>query len=591
MTATSATSHRFVLRDLTFPARLVVTAFMLSVGIGYVSAIVNLHMQEASPGNPLPDKDDVVNVYHGNANASQMERVLTAHESLPFNGQGSMRAAFTRTRAGNIEPAVKAMAKRENCNLDDPAVRAHCEGAVLAEMDGERQALLAWVRAGYPRSAYDGDHGFILPDSLKNLPVTESCVNRIDQDGKPERCIKIQTILRNRCVRCHNADVGGSAAEYPLQTYEQVAVYCQQPGPGPSGKSLTKLALTTHVHLLGFSMLYGLTGLVLAFSRLPAILRLILCPLPLIAQVLDISCWWLARLEGHLGETFASTIPITGGVVALGLVAQILISVFDMYDWKGRFVLLLLFLGAGAGSGFVLHRVVQPWLEREKAAATAQPVDTKSEQKKPDDKKSVVEPSRLEKLLTPEPRQKEVKFNGDGQMSAAFINEKWDKAVAAFQKKNPDVTPEAAEEALYKEREGEWLATLEWVRAGGPQEAYEKDAFVLSAGLADHPLTPGFRADGGKGAKIKSILTTRCVRCHSAEGMGSAVDFPLDSYDNLKAYLPRKVAGNGVPNKPPVDQVKEPVKQPGGEPTDAAPPPEMPRIPRRRYRRAGCIRR
>jgi hypothetical protein len=52
--------------------------------------------------------------------------------------------------------------------------------------------------------------------------------------------------------------------------------------------SLKKLAQTTHVHLLGFGLLYGLTGLILTFTSYPGWLRGLLGPLPLVAQVGDI---------------------------------------------------------------------------------------------------------------------------------------------------------------------------------------------------------------------------------------------------------------------------------------------------------------
>jgi mono/diheme cytochrome c family protein len=588
--------RRFVLRDLTLPARLVLTVFMLSVGIGYVSAIINLHLQEASPGEPLPTRDDVIKDYHGTTNISQLERLLTAHESLPFNGQGSMRAAFTRTRAGGIDRAITLKAadraQKENRDPNDPELTTACEIEVLKELDGERQALVAWIRAGYPRSAYEED-AFPIKSEVSVTP-------RFVDTNKTNHSIKIRSILESRCVRCHSASAGGAGSQYPLDSYETVATYCRQ--PAPSGKSLAKLALSTHVHLLGFSMLYGLTGLVLAFSRLPFLLRLVLCPLPLVAQVLDISCWWLARLDGHLGETFASIIPLTGGVVALGLVVQILISVFDMYDWTGRFVLVLLFLGAGAGGGFLLQHLIHPWLENEKTRALEQPVEQKAEEKKPEAKKPQEKkpeekplhnepPSKLEKLLTPNPRQTNLEFNGEGQMSKAFINEKWEKTLTQYKKEHPELTPEAADAALYAEREGERQALLGWIRAGGPQEAYDKDAFVLPAGAVDHPLTPKYRDADRKAARIKSIITDRCVRCHSPEGMGEAVQYPLDSYDELKKYLAKKVGG-GQPNKPvaaseELTRKQTPSPAEGQQTLDAVLPPGMSRLPRRRYRRAG----
>ena len=79
--------------------------------------------------------------------------------------------------------------------------------------------------------------------------------------------------------------------------------------PAARGMSLSKLAQTTHVHMLGFSMLYGLTGLLFAFTSYPVFVRVLIAPLPLLAQIIDISFWWLARLDEPYGPGFAAAIP------------------------------------------------------------------------------------------------------------------------------------------------------------------------------------------------------------------------------------------------------------------------------------------
>ena len=95
---TSKDSPAFSLASASMPLRLVVAVFLASVGIGYFSALVNLHFQEASPGNPLPDAADVIRAYHGDSASNQIARLLVAPDSMPFNGAGSMRGAFTEKR-------------------------------------------------------------------------------------------------------------------------------------------------------------------------------------------------------------------------------------------------------------------------------------------------------------------------------------------------------------------------------------------------------------------------------------------------------------------------------------------------------------
>jgi hypothetical protein len=175
--------------------------------------------------------------------------------------------------------------------------------------------------------------------------------------------------LEQRCVTCHTPDLEkssmGEATKFPLDTFDRLKPYVQAPAAG--GMSLNKLAQTTHVHLLGFSMLYGLTGLIFAFTSYPGWLKILLAPLPLAAQVADISCWWLARADSR----FAEVIAVTGGVVAVGLLLHIVLSVFNMYGRHGKKVVaVLLLLGALTGAA-VKTQVIDPFLEHEKANAAA----------------------------------------------------------------------------------------------------------------------------------------------------------------------------------------------------------------------------
>jgi hypothetical protein len=105
------TPDRFSLRRLPLPARLVLSAFLLSVGIGYVSALVQLHFKHAKPGEMLPTPKDAERLYHGEirqpqkkengavkappAVPSKIEQLIDADEKGKFQGTGQMRTAFT----------------------------------------------------------------------------------------------------------------------------------------------------------------------------------------------------------------------------------------------------------------------------------------------------------------------------------------------------------------------------------------------------------------------------------------------------------------------------------------------------------------
>lgn len=347
---------RVYLRDLPLAARTVLAVFLMSVGVGYFSALVQLHFQGAGAGKVLPGKEEVTDIYHGGGKGmSQLERVVTADETKPFNGSGSMRPAFT-TRSGAWKKTIERLAKKKNIDL------LKAEKELRAERGGEVSALVSWIRSGRDKDSYDTD-AYFLPASLAKQPITEKFV---EEDDAGKRKVKIKSIFEVRCARCHAESAGSSAAEFPLETYQEVEAYCEVETVG-GGMSLKKLAQTTHVHLLGFSMLYGMTGLIFAFTSYPGWLRGLLAPLPLIAQVADISCWWLGRID----PLYAQSILVTGALVGAGLFLHIVLSLFDLFDKRGRLVIILL-LVIGATTGYMVkERVIDPYLIKEGLGATA----------------------------------------------------------------------------------------------------------------------------------------------------------------------------------------------------------------------------
>ncbi|MFN5329837.1 MAG: hypothetical protein ACOYNP_08850 [Gemmataceae bacterium] len=397
---TSKDSPAFSLASASMPLRLVVAVFLASVGIGYFSALVNLHFQEASPGNPLPDAADVIRAYHGDSASNQIARLLVAPDSMPFNGAGSMRGAFTEKRnPGAIKTGAEELLAqlKDGGYKDDPALSGIIREATRTFFDFERLALLAWATTGHDQKSYQEDH-YDLPESLakdyrdfrkklverltplRPVPPGDSVdpaqlslndLLELEEDGVGVSS-RVRGILDERCVRCH--DTGKSVKSYPLSRYEHVRVYLEEDLGAEKGKSLAKLALSTHVHLLGFSVLYGLTGLSFALSAYPLWMRIILAPAPLLLQVVDISFWWLARLDAPLGPLFAQGIMGTGGLVALSLGAQIVLGMLGLFQGRARLAMLGVFAIGGLFGLALLGFVVLPHLKHEKESSSPDPL-------------------------------------------------------------------------------------------------------------------------------------------------------------------------------------------------------------------------
>jgi hypothetical protein len=353
------------LRDLPLPVKVVVSVFLMAVGLGYTSAIVQLHMQDSKSGKPMPTVEDVVRKYTGKKKAdpndpelkpiSRLEALVTCPANA-ISGN-SMSGAFT------TDDRAKGALKYAN------AIKGKSPEQVVeinAQRVGEQIAVALWVNAPEEprRAAYAADK-FVPPAG--KLPKTITAAF-LDGDG-----IKIKSIVDNRCVTCHSK--GGDKEDVPLDTYDGLAKFMGVEAVAAGGDwvkveepvSLTKLTQSTHAHLLSFAMLFSLTGLVFALSSYPVWARCVLGPWVVLAVFADVSLWWLARLSDEWGPYFAMGIIGTGGLAGLGLAGQITLGLFNMYGRTGKAVLVMLMLfGGGIAALVIVNKVVPGLKDREK---------------------------------------------------------------------------------------------------------------------------------------------------------------------------------------------------------------------------------
>jgi hypothetical protein len=346
-------SRRFVLRDLSLPSRFLLATFLVCVGLGYVAALVQLHFHHAPAGKLLPGADETANTYHGRAGLSELERLLLAGEEKPFNGSGGMQQAFTIRSAG-WKSAISRRARKNGIAL------RQAEAELRSQRDGERLALLAWVRAGAPQTDFEQNY-FPLSGKLSNHPITEE-FREVRSDGTG---VKVAGIVETRCARCHSEAAGGPAAQVPLESWDQIHAFCDvQTAAG--GMSLEKLAQSTHVHLFGLTMLFGMTGLLFTLTSYPAWWRTLLGTLPLLAQLAEIGCWWLGRLD----PVYARAVVVLGGAAAAGLALQLVLTLFNMFGKTGKIVLLCLILTSVAGGLAAKQMLIDPYLVGEGLAGS-----------------------------------------------------------------------------------------------------------------------------------------------------------------------------------------------------------------------------
>jgi hypothetical protein len=149
----------------------------------------------------------------------------------------------------------------------------------------------------------------------------EQIIQWVRQGAKEAEFANIQPILESVCGACHDAD--SSMGLPPLTTYAGVAEFTST----DQGKSLSALLRVSHIHLFGMSFIFGLSGLIFAYSQTPLVFRSVLIAVPFMAIWLDIGSWWFTKYA----PLFAYTVIIGGIFMGLALAGQIGSSLYEMW--------------------------------------------------------------------------------------------------------------------------------------------------------------------------------------------------------------------------------------------------------------------
>lgn len=321
-----ARHSRIMLCNLHAAQKLLVLAIVATVGAGYLAALANVFAQDAAADGKqtvqLEDFasvyrergvsgllaelqaslgiDDVIRKYHGAGTATRLESALN----------GSMRTKILENVTGG--------------DSSDKKLADYCETL--------RQDLIAWSKLspelrkrtyleGVPAK---GEEGLETVDFAK-IALAFGPDGKAPKESAAKVGLKpiLAATVKDSCVSCHAAGSSDARAKtMPLDKFEHMEVYCKN----DRGMSLKQLALTSHVHLLGFAVLFAMSGFLFSLTGYNAFVRIVMSPMVLTLQLLEISCWWLAKL--HVG--FAYGIFLLGPMVGLGLAVQLLGILLDL---------------------------------------------------------------------------------------------------------------------------------------------------------------------------------------------------------------------------------------------------------------------
>ncbi len=276
------------LAKLSLPGKLLVTLFLLIIGPGYLVGTANIfYKHQYADDEPGLTLDDMRATFHG------MEKTYKPDDKVTVNSD----------MLAQVRP--------------DGEMREYLEKGGEEAVRG----LIKW-----------------LENEAKEDEFTKE---GLAQAKDPSA----QAIIKAHCIECHNAD-GGDMEDIPYAEtdasdpqYEMVMktakpeITVEESGMQtkvfkPTGES--RLIQITHVHILTMPVFTFIVGVLFLMTGIPAKLKLLIGPLPMLAVLLDISGWWLARWI----EPFIYVIAAAGGLFGAMYALQILCILGSM--WLGR---------------------------------------------------------------------------------------------------------------------------------------------------------------------------------------------------------------------------------------------------------------
>lgn len=265
---------RDLLPNLPVGARVMLTAFLVIVGAGYLSAVANIyHTHQMADGREGLSIDDVRAVYAGLQVTRTDDAILPSRMLTMIHG--AMRQYIDREDDFEIlETWLK-------------------DGGVLTGLDeGPRRKT--------PRRA-------LIRNCLRcHARSTGTDISKKSPFGPNELEVDPQMIA-------------GFVAAGAESTDEVVDL--------PPQYDLPRLVLISHVHMLAIPLFTLIVAVLFMMTRLPTAWRTVLTPAPMLAMVCDFSGWWLARFAGG----FVYVILAAGAVFGLAFGFQVIVVLIDLW--------------------------------------------------------------------------------------------------------------------------------------------------------------------------------------------------------------------------------------------------------------------
>jgi len=132
----------------------------------------------------------------------------------------------------------------------------------------------------------------------------------------------IRKIMNANCIHCHNNASGSIKPDFTK--FENIAKAAEI----DTGASFSSLARVSHIHLFGIAFIFMFVGLIFSLAAgVPKYLKASVIVTPYIFLILDITSWWLTKLNPN----FAWLVIIGGSAMALSFAFMWTVSMYEMW--------------------------------------------------------------------------------------------------------------------------------------------------------------------------------------------------------------------------------------------------------------------
>jgi len=210
---------------------------ILTASASYLALFITTYFKTTAPGSLAPDLVELHRLLFQAAKpVSALERRLAAADT-PL-GTGPLVTMGT--------------------SIESPFYGLSLTADERVERDGERLALLDWIRSGANRAAYDADD-YALAQPSEITAITPQFIRVVSGAGDYNTTrVRIRSIINERCVNCHHEDGEDTARLIPFDSYDAIAIYLR---PEDNADGARPWLLATVLSLLPLATIVGLTFL------------------------------------------------------------------------------------------------------------------------------------------------------------------------------------------------------------------------------------------------------------------------------------------------------------------------------------------